>query len=218
VSGRSWALSSSPVVGGCRRLTAGRLAADRIRPCLKPQPVATTIGLCSRAGAVYGVGTTVWPTGRRPPGGRQVSRPGGGCDVGRDRAPRAAGQPLRGAPHRQTYTSADEARAHGIDADEVLKPLAMRTGSGYALMVIPASRRLDLPLARAALADNHARLAPRTSSAATSPANSSGRCRRWGRSRCGPGSCSAAGGPRPPRSGRDRGGPATTRSRRRRGR
>ena len=40
-------------------------------------------------------------------------------------------------PHRQTYTSADEARALGIDADEVLKPLAMRTGSGYALMVIP---------------------------------------------------------------------------------
>ena len=35
----------------------------------------------------------------------------------------------------------------------------MRTGSGYALMVIPASRRLDLQLARAALADNHARLA-----------------------------------------------------------
>jgi prolyl-tRNA editing enzyme YbaK/EbsC (Cys-tRNA(Pro) deacylase) len=50
-------------------------------------------------------------------------------------------------PHWQTYTSADEARALGIDADEVLKPLAMRTGSGYALM------------ARAALADNHARLA-----------------------------------------------------------
>jgi Ala-tRNA(Pro) deacylase len=62
-------------------------------------------------------------------------------------------------PHRQAYTSTDEARALGIDADEVLKPLAMRTGSGYALMVIPASRRLDLRLARAALADNQARLA-----------------------------------------------------------
>jgi Ala-tRNA(Pro) deacylase len=61
-------------------------------------------------------------------------------------------------PHRQVYTSTDEARALGIDADEVLKPLAMRTGSGYALMVIPASRRLDLQLARAALADNQARL------------------------------------------------------------
>jgi Ala-tRNA(Pro) deacylase len=62
-------------------------------------------------------------------------------------------------PHRQAYTSVDEARALGIDADEVLKPLAMRTGSDYALMVIPASRRLDLQLARTALADNQARLA-----------------------------------------------------------
>jgi Ala-tRNA(Pro) deacylase len=62
-------------------------------------------------------------------------------------------------PHRQAYMSVDEARALGIDAGEVLKPLAMRTGSGYALMVLPASRRLDLRLARAALADNQARLA-----------------------------------------------------------
>jgi Ala-tRNA(Pro) deacylase len=61
--------------------------------------------------------------------------------------------------HQQAYTSVDEARALGIDAGEVLKPLAMRTGSGYALMVIPASRRLDLHLARAALSDNQARLA-----------------------------------------------------------
>jgi Ala-tRNA(Pro) deacylase len=61
--------------------------------------------------------------------------------------------------HRPAYTSTDEARALGIDAGEVLKPLAMRTGSEYALMVIPASRRLDLHLARAALADHQARLA-----------------------------------------------------------
>ena len=59
--------------------------------------------------------------------------------------------------HRQADTSVDEARALGIDPGEVLKPLAVRTRSGYALMVIPASRRLDLQLARAALADNHAR-------------------------------------------------------------
>jgi prolyl-tRNA editing enzyme YbaK/EbsC (Cys-tRNA(Pro) deacylase) len=62
-------------------------------------------------------------------------------------------------PHRQASTSTDEARALGIDAGEVLKPLAMRTGSGSALVVIPASRRLDLQLARAALADSQARLA-----------------------------------------------------------
>ena len=62
-------------------------------------------------------------------------------------------------PHRQAYTSTDEARALGIDAGEVLKTLAVRTGPRYALVVIPASRRLDLHLVRDALGDNHARLA-----------------------------------------------------------
>jgi Ala-tRNA(Pro) deacylase len=62
-------------------------------------------------------------------------------------------------PHRQAYTSTDEARALGIDAGEVLKTLAVRTGSGYVLVVIPASRRLDLHLVRDALGDHHARLA-----------------------------------------------------------
>jgi Ala-tRNA(Pro) deacylase len=61
--------------------------------------------------------------------------------------------------HRQAYTSIDEARALGIDADEVLKTLAVRTGPSYALMVIPSVRRLDLHLVREALGDNHARLA-----------------------------------------------------------
>jgi Ala-tRNA(Pro) deacylase len=62
-------------------------------------------------------------------------------------------------PHRQAYTSTDEARALGIDAGEVLKTLAVRTGPGCALMVIPASRRLDLHLVGDALADHHACLA-----------------------------------------------------------
>jgi len=62
-------------------------------------------------------------------------------------------------PHRQAYTSIDEARALGVDADEVLKTLALRTGSRYALLVIPASRRLDLHLAREAVGDSRARLA-----------------------------------------------------------
>jgi Ala-tRNA(Pro) deacylase len=61
--------------------------------------------------------------------------------------------------HRQAYTSVDEARALGIAVGEVLKTLAVRTGPGYALMVIPASRRLDLHLAREALGDSRARLA-----------------------------------------------------------
>jgi len=62
-------------------------------------------------------------------------------------------------PHRQAYTSTDEARALGIDAGEVLKTLAVRTGPGYVLAVIPASRRLDLHLVREALGDHQARLA-----------------------------------------------------------
>jgi prolyl-tRNA editing enzyme YbaK/EbsC (Cys-tRNA(Pro) deacylase) len=62
-------------------------------------------------------------------------------------------------PHRQAYTSIDQARALGIDAGEVLKTLALRTASRYALLVIPASRRLDLHLAREAVGDHRARLA-----------------------------------------------------------
>jgi Ala-tRNA(Pro) deacylase len=61
--------------------------------------------------------------------------------------------------HRQADTSTDEARALGIDAGEVLKTLAVRTGPGYALAVIPASCRLDLHLVRDALGDHQARLA-----------------------------------------------------------
>jgi Ala-tRNA(Pro) deacylase len=68
---------------------------------------------------------------------------------------RQRGSAFEVLPHLQAYTSTDEARALGIDADEVLKTLAVRTGSGYAL----ASRRLDLHLVREALGDHHARLA-----------------------------------------------------------
>src|SRR4029453_227152 len=61
--------------------------------------------------------------------------------------------------HRQAYTSTDEARALGIDVGEVLKALAVRTGPGYVLAVIPASRRVDLHLVRDVLGDHQARLA-----------------------------------------------------------
>jgi Ala-tRNA(Pro) deacylase len=62
-------------------------------------------------------------------------------------------------PHPQAHTSTEEARALGVDAGEVLKTLAVRTSSGYALVVIPASRRLDLHLVGEALGGRHARLA-----------------------------------------------------------
>jgi Ala-tRNA(Pro) deacylase len=61
--------------------------------------------------------------------------------------------------HRHAYTSIDEARVLGVDADEVLKTLAVRTGPSYVLVVLPAARRLDLHLVREAVGDNHARLA-----------------------------------------------------------
>lgn len=62
-------------------------------------------------------------------------------------------------PHERTYTSIDEARALGISADEVIKPILIATGDWYALAVIPASRRLDMKLVREAVGDRHARLA-----------------------------------------------------------
>jgi Ala-tRNA(Pro) deacylase len=69
------------------------------------------------------------------------------------------GRSFEVVPHRHADTSIDEARALGTDAGDVLKTLALRTAGGYALVVIPASGRLDLRLARQALGDNHARLA-----------------------------------------------------------
>jgi Ala-tRNA(Pro) deacylase len=69
------------------------------------------------------------------------------------------GVPFAPIAHRQACTSIDEARALGIEASEVVKTVAMRAGDGYALMAIPATCRLDMHLARAAVGDRHARLA-----------------------------------------------------------
>jgi len=71
----------------------------------------------------------------------------------------AHGVPFEPIVHQQAYTSIDEARALGIDASEVLKTVAMRVAGGYALMVIPASCRLDMHLVQAAVGDRHVRLA-----------------------------------------------------------
>ncbi len=61
--------------------------------------------------------------------------------------------------HGQAYTSIDEARALGINADEVLKTVALDTPSGHALAVIPGSRRLSTKLVRKAIGDRHISLA-----------------------------------------------------------
>jgi prolyl-tRNA editing enzyme YbaK/EbsC (Cys-tRNA(Pro) deacylase) len=46
-----------------------------------------------------------------------------------------------------------EARALHVEADEVLKTIALRTREKYALVVLPASCRLDMRLVRDALED-----------------------------------------------------------------
>jgi Ala-tRNA(Pro) deacylase len=62
-------------------------------------------------------------------------------------------------PHRQAYTSVDEARALGIAAGEVVKTVVVNAASGPVLVAVPGYRRLDMPLVRKAVGDNHARLA-----------------------------------------------------------
>lgn len=69
------------------------------------------------------------------------------------------GVPFEVIPHRQAYTSIDEARALGIAADEVVKTVVVQAASGNALAAVSGYRRLDMTLVRNAVGDNHARLA-----------------------------------------------------------
>src|SRR5215467_3950776 len=69
------------------------------------------------------------------------------------------GVPFEPIAHQQAYTSIDEARALGIEANEVVKTVAVRAAGGYALMAILASGRLDMHLVQEAVGDRHARLA-----------------------------------------------------------
>lgn len=61
--------------------------------------------------------------------------------------------------HDEAFTSVDEARALGVQADEVLKTVCLDTASGHALAIIPASRRLHMKLFRKAVGDPHVSLA-----------------------------------------------------------
>ena len=63
------------------------------------------------------------------------------------------------AEYARAVTSMEEACALGITADEVVKTVMLATDRGPALLVVPASRRLDLRLAREAVGDHAARLA-----------------------------------------------------------
>ena len=65
-------------------------------------------------------------------------------------------QPLS---HVETLSSVDEARALGIDSDEVAKSLVLKSREGYALGVIPGGHRLDMHKVRDATGDKTIRLA-----------------------------------------------------------
>lgn len=69
------------------------------------------------------------------------------------------GVPFEALTHAPTDTALEEARALGIAPDAVLKTIVLRTGSGHALAVVPATRRLSMKRTRRATGDSHVRLA-----------------------------------------------------------
>ena len=69
------------------------------------------------------------------------------------------GVPFEAISHEKTYTTIDEARALGIEADAVVKTLLLDTASGHVLAVIPGDRRLDMRLVEDVVGDKHAHLA-----------------------------------------------------------
>lgn len=62
-------------------------------------------------------------------------------------------------PHPKAPTAEGEAHAMGISPDEVVKTVVVIANYGPALMVIPASRRLDMELVARATGDPQVRLA-----------------------------------------------------------
>lgn len=62
-------------------------------------------------------------------------------------------------PHTPASTATEEARATGVPSSDVIKAIVLDTGSAHAVLVLPASRRLDMHLVRAALRDHDAHLA-----------------------------------------------------------
>ncbi|MGZ4335667.1 MAG: aminoacyl-tRNA deacylase [Gaiellaceae bacterium] len=67
--------------------------------------------------------------------------------------------PFELIPHRPTHTARAEARAVGVDPEEVAKTIVLATPNGYIRVVLPASGRLDLAKARAFLGTDDVLLA-----------------------------------------------------------
>ena len=69
------------------------------------------------------------------------------------------GVPFDVIAHDKAFTTIDEARALGVEADAVVKTLLMDTAAGHVLAVIPGDRRLDMRLVEGVAGDKHAHLA-----------------------------------------------------------
>ncbi len=61
--------------------------------------------------------------------------------------------------HPRVFTSIEEAKALGIDADEIAKCLVINMRGEYVLVVVPGDRRVSNTKLRAALGNKRARLA-----------------------------------------------------------
>lgn len=69
------------------------------------------------------------------------------------------GVPFEVIAHKAAFTTIDEARALGVDADEVVKTLIVDAADGRCLAVVPGGHRLDMKLVEAVVGDKHAHLA-----------------------------------------------------------
>src|SRR5262245_37040536 len=67
--------------------------------------------------------------------------------------------PFRRLPHRPAYTASQIARSLHVPGQEMAKTVLLRTGSGYLLAVLPATRRVDLDRMRRELNEDRLELA-----------------------------------------------------------
>jgi Ala-tRNA(Pro) deacylase len=65
------------------------------------------------------------------------------------------GVPFEVVEHERTESATEEAKAAGVPAEDVAKTVVLRDDDGYRLVVIPASRRLDLQKVRSLLDGSH---------------------------------------------------------------
>lgn len=60
--------------------------------------------------------------------------------------------------HKQVFSTIEEAKALGIEADEIAKTLVISTKEKHALTVLPGAQRLDTKKLRDVMGSSHARL------------------------------------------------------------